>query len=89
MTHFDEKCAERIGSTFINAQLINAQTIEILIEPFIDQYARTPLSAEIGEKFEEIANIFLNISDRISRFRAKQSEILSITDSTDGRRHTL
>lgn len=77
MKPFDEKCAERIGSTFINAQLINAQTIEILIEPFIEDYATERLSADIGEKFEEIANIFLNISEKISSVRARRMKLLT------------
>lgn len=57
----------------MKAHLIQAQSLEIMIDRLLAPVSMLSDAGEIAETMEEIANIYLNIAERISSFRADDS----------------
>ncbi|KAF0226914.1 MAG: hypothetical protein FD175_2890 [Beijerinckiaceae bacterium] len=73
-----------VGLAFVKAQLVCAQSLEIMLEKLLVPISGMPEAGEICEILEETANIYLNISERISALRADDSIFIPMTEGDAG-----
>lgn len=73
-----------VGLAFVKAQLVCAQSLEIMLEKLLVPIADLPEAGEICEILEEAANIYLNISERISALRANDSIFIPMAQGDAG-----
>jgi hypothetical protein len=72
-THHSSKA---LNVVFMKSQLICAQSLEIMMERLIEPLSSESISGELCEIFEDIANIYMNLSERISAWRANEEIFL-------------
>lgn len=80
MKNFDNVESKDLSLVFIKSQLICAQSLEIMVESWLTSIASAPNAGELCETLEEIANIYLNISEKISALRA--DDTIFVDDSS-------
>ena len=78
MKKTDNLESKDLSLVFAKSQLICAQSLEIMLEGWLNQFASSSQAGEFCEILEETANIYLNISERISALRANDAIFVPI-----------
>lgn len=68
---------KNLSLVFMKSQLICAQSLEIMLDNFLEPVSTESTAAELCEILEEIGNIYLNISENISSLRANDAIFVS------------
>ena len=66
----DNSSVREMGLTFVRSQLASAQSLEVIVEHLIGAIVEFGQGGEICEILEDIANVYMNMSERIAEARA-------------------
>jgi hypothetical protein len=70
MTFINQSSAETVAVASMRAMLIQAQSLDIMIGSLAPALGRSQIGGEMCEVIEEIANVYLDLSERIAAARA-------------------